>query len=865
MSERKPVEIPVPSSDPAKREEKKGKEEKVLSEEDEQIKSQVELLVQRSCDSNQELAKSAIDQLAALLQTSGSGSVASVPKPLKFVRGYYADLEQALKSVQDTKLIRRLRDVLSFVSMTLEINDVRKVTLEHKLKGTPDDLHEWGHEYLRFLAGCISETWKQRQEENESTDYLLSFVDQIMNYMISHQDESTALDLLIEVDQLPRIVPLVDELNYKRIASYAAAMSPYLTRPTNTEVLVTVYDIYCKMKAYAEAMVTALQLGDRERAEQLFQVCQDPPVRLQLALICSRQKFFIDFGDAEEDELLQEANGNMRLSQMYRYTAQELDSLAPKKPDEIFKSANVTEAKDERYNFISAFVSGLVNCGYGRDNYLTESETFLFEQYEDRIISTSAALGLIHLWDHTEGLQEIDKYIYSESNYVKAGACLALGITMCGIKNPFDPALGLLTEYVTSPQKDTSICAILGLGYAYSGTRKEEIKELLIPILADGEQSLEVQCFTAFALANVFVGSADEDITETMFNCLLEVPEDKNNETCLLYLILALGGMFLGCQEAADLLLEGTQTLPVNLRRYTEIVIRSCAFAGTGNVVIIQKLFHVIAESDINPEESNNETEEAAAAAAETKKKEQPLNHKLAAVLGIGLVAVGEPLGMEMAKRAIIHTLLADTVTKDKDSLSGRSAVPLVYALLSAGDPSMPVVETLNRLAHDSNVATAQNAILAMGIVSAGSNNARVMGKLKSLATYYQRKPVLFVVRLAMGLCAMGKGHVTLSPLLHNKSTISLTSLFGLLGILHSAMDFNKTILDKYHYMFFSLAPSIIPRMVVPVDENMEPVTGIQARVGLPVDTVAVPGKPKTMTGFQISSTPILQSAVEPN
>ncbi|EPY22044.1 26S proteasome regulatory subunit N1 [Strigomonas culicis] len=745
--------------------------------------------------------------------------------------------------------------------MTLELENVRKVTLEHKLKGTLSDLAQWGHEYLRFLAGGLSEEWCECVSENQSTDYLNSFVDQIVNYMIVHQDEPTAIDLLVEIDQLDRVMPLVDRSNFRRIASYAAAMSRYLTRPEDTEVLNTVYNMYRKMNAYTEAVVIALQLYSRDKVESLFQECKEKSIRLQMALICARQKFFIEFGSNEEesDELLEEANGNMRLSQLYRYTAQELDSMAPKNPKDVLK-ISATENSNALLNFASTFVSGLVNCGYGTDDFLTKTDTFMFEQREDRVISTSAALGLIHLWDHTEGLQEIDKYLYSESNYIKAGACIALGITMCGVKNAFDPALGLLSDHVASPQKDIAIGAILGLGYAYAGTRREEVKDLLIPILADGEQLLETQCMTAYALANIFVGSADEDITETMINCLLEIPEESLMEPCVTYLILSIGCMFLGCQEAADTLLDATQALSPVIRRYTEIVVRSCAFAGTGNVITIQNFFHCIAETDLEENDETNDEEE---------KKSEPtkpkvLNWKMAAVLGIGLVAVGEPLGMEMAKRSIIHVLLADTVSKSKDSMSGRSAVPLVYALLSAGDPNMPVVETLNRLAHDSDELTARNSILALGLVSAGSNNARVMTKLRNLASYYHKNKInAFIVHLAMGLCSMGKGHLTVSPLLHDNTTVSPTSLVGLLGFLHSFFDFTKTILDKYHYMFFSITPSIAPRLVLSVNESMEPVPSIQVRVGLPVDTVAVPGKPKSMTGFQTHATPVLLSSTD--
>ncbi|CAC9506640.1 putative proteasome regulatory non-ATPase subunit [Leishmania infantum JPCM5] len=873
------VAVDVPSKDPQKdatiNEKKKKENEHKMSEEDMRIKEEVELLVTRAADSDVDIAKIAVERLVDLLRTSSSGSLAAVPPPLKHVRALYPELEAALKSSQNPSVSRRLHDLLSFISMTLEPNNGGRTLLEHKLKGTKNDLAQWGHEYLRFLAGAIGEEWRERPNSKESTEHLNGFVDQIVSYMLAHQDEATAIDLLMEIDGVTRILPLVEASNYKRIANYIAAISKYLTRPSDSEALRTVYDIYKKMQAYPDAALTALRLNDRDLVAELFSECKSKPERLQMALLCARQKCFLDL-DSEEDELLQDANGNMSLSQLYRHTAQEFDSMAPKTLEEVFKMSPDEKSgpKDLQNNLVCAFVSGLANCGYGTDKFLSDTPAFFFDQREDRIISTTAALGLLHLWDHTEGLQQIDKYFYSESTYVKAGACLASGIVMCGVKNPFDPALGLLSEQINTRETEVAIGAILGLGYAYAGTRKEDVKELLIPLLADSEQKLLVQCMAAYALATVFVASADEDISETMMNCLMEVPENKLKEPYVRYLILALGCMFLGRQEAADTLLDATRALPVAIQRYTEIVVRSCAFAATGNVVVIQSLFHVIAENDEAPEndeEKNddesregNASEEAAAKPEE--EKTAPLNHKAAAVLGIGLVAVGEDLGMEMTKRAIIHSLLADTVSKGKDPMSGRCAVPLVYALLSAGNPNMPVVETLNRLAHDSDLPTATNAITAMGIVAAGSNNARVATKLHSLSSYYQ-KPIFagatFAVRLAEGFCAMGKGHLTLSCLQNDSNVVNMTALMGVLSLLHSSLDLSNTLLGECHYMFYAITPSISPRMMMAVNENMEPVDSVLVRVGLPVDTVALPGNPKTITGFQTQKTPVLLSATD--
>jgi 26S proteasome regulatory subunit N1 len=245
------------------------------------------------------------------------------------------------------------------------------------------------------------------------------------------------------------------------------------------------------------------------------------------------------------------------------------------------------------------------------------------------------------------------------------------------------------------------------------------------------------------------------------------------------------------------------------------------------------------------------------------------LNYKAAAVLGIGLVALGEDIGSDMAKRSLLHVLLADTVKKTATTLSGRKALPLAYALLSASNPDMTLVETISRLTHDGDLATAQNAVLALGVISAGSSNARVATMLRNLSGYYHREKdsdVLFLVRIAQGLNAMGKGHLTVSPLQQDRLIVSPTALMGLLGLLHSALDLEKTILDKFHFMIYSLVPAINPRMLLAVDSNQfKPIDkpGVTVRVGIPVDTVALPGKPKSITGFQTITTPYLMNDVD--
>ena len=64
------------------------------------------------------------------------------------------------------------------------------------------------------------------------------------------------------------------------------------------------------------------------------------------------------------------------------------------------------------------------------------------------MLSATASLGLILLWDVDGGLTQIDKYLYSSEDFIKAGALLACGIVNSGVRNECDPALALLSDYI---------------------------------------------------------------------------------------------------------------------------------------------------------------------------------------------------------------------------------------------------------------------------------------------------------------------------------------------------------------------------------------------------------------------------------
>lgn len=69
--------------------------------------------------------------------------------------------------------------------------------------------------------------------------------------------------------------------------------------------------------------------------------------------------------------------------------------------------------------------------------------------------------------------------------------------------------------------------------------------------------------------------------------------------------------------------------------------------------------------------------------------------------------------------------------------------------------------------------------------------------------------------------------------------------------------SFHLVIFGKWHYLLYSLVTAMYPRFLITFDEELNslPVT---VRVGQAVDVVGQAGRPKTITGFQTHSTPVL-------
>jgi len=190
--------------------------------------------------------------------------------------------------------------------------------------------------------------------------------------------------------------------------------------------------------------------------------------------------------------------------------------------------------------------------------------------------------------------------------------------------------------------------------------------------------------------------------------------------------------------------------------------------------------------------------------------------------------------------------------------LSIQRAVPLALGILSVSNPDLGIMDILSKLSHNHDSDVAMGAIFGLGLIGAGTNNARVGQLLRGLASYYHKEPsFIFIIRVAQGLLYLGKGTITLNPYHSGKLLLKQSSLAALLVVCHTCLDFKELLLKEAHYFLFTLSLAMTPRNLMTFDEDMKMIP-VQVRVGKAVDIVGKPGNPKTITGFQTHSTPVL-------
>lgn len=790
----------------------------------------------------------ALDAIKDFIKTSTS-SMTAVPTPLKFLRPHYEELCTLYKTWESGMAKDSFADVLSVLGMT-QGDEERLDTLAYRLAAPSQDLGSWGHEYVRHLALEIGQDYQRRMTDDGDPRELIDLARIIVPYFLGHNAEADAVDLLSELERIQEIPQYLDENTYSRICYYMVSMVNLLTYPEDQQFLHTAHDIYKQYNKLPQAMVLAIRLNDLELIHKDFESTKDVAMKKQMALLVARQQIWLEVpSEAEEDQDLLECLSNTKLPDHFKSLAKELNILEPKMPEEIYKShlestrtAGLTNVDSARHNLASAFVNAFTNAGFGNDKLMLgagegEKTSWVWKTKDDGMMSTTASMGLLLRWDIENGLDQIDKYTYADDDQIKAGALLAIGVLNSGVRMDSEPAMALLSteENIGAKSVQMRIASIMGLGLSCAGTNKEELLELLLPIVENTELDMQLSAMAALSLGLIFVGSSNDTVTQAIITTLLDEDRQKQlKDKWTRFMSLGLALLFFGRQEEVEVVLETLKAIDQPMAKPAGVLAEVCAYAGTGTVLKLQELLHLC----------NDHIEDG-----EDKKGDELI--QTYAVLGLSLISMGEEVGQEMVLRQFGHLM-------HYGEANIRKAVPLAMGLISPSNPQMKVYDTLSRYTHDTDNDVAINAIFAMGLLGAGTNNARLAQLLRQLASYYHRdQNSLFMVRIAQGLLHMGKGTMSINPFHTDRQILSRVAAAGLLTVLVAMIDAKQFVLAESHYLLYFIVTAMHPRFLVTLDEDLKPLQ-VNVRVGQAVDVVGQAGRPKTITGWQTQSTPVL-------
>jgi len=152
-------------------------------------------------------------------------------------------------------------------------------SLKYRLLSPTPSPTDWGHEYVRHLASEIGIAFNKRSvsedEKEQDTSDLLNLAKQLIPFLLSHNAEPDAVDLLSELNSISLLPEYVDQNTWERVVAYVVACVPLLTQDEDRDFLLCARTIYRKYGKLVEAMTISIRLDDMEYIEEDFAAAKE--------------------------------------------------------------------------------------------------------------------------------------------------------------------------------------------------------------------------------------------------------------------------------------------------------------------------------------------------------------------------------------------------------------------------------------------------------------------------------------------------------------------------------------------------------------------------------------------------------------
>lgn len=474
-----------------------------------------------------------------------------------------------------------------------------------------------------IVSQCINlyTTLSQRKYENSSAkidDQLVGIFEKMLSKCIKSNELKLALGISLESFRLDIVENILKEQISKNseqalnLINYVLVCSNNVINNVSfrTEVLNTLIKLLLDMKDNQDFFTIfkiIVQLNDSKLAIQLFKELINKGEKLiahqgAFDLINSASQELCDktVKDLKNDpefkadepvqaRLLHILSGvptcDLDITFLYKNNNTDISILN--------KTKNLLEGRSSIFHSAVTFANAFIHAGTTDDSFFRKNLEWLGKASNWSKFSATAALGVIHKGNLSQGKNILKPYLPGSSGapHTKGGSLFALGLIFSGHgRETIDYLKQFLDEHGNSAgNNETDVMlhgACLGSGVAGMATNNEALYEALKVVLYS-DSAISGQA-AGLAMGLVMLGSGNE----TAMSDMLTYAEETQHENIIRGLAIGIALLNYGRENQADDIIEQLFSKENPILRYGGAFTIALAYAGTGNNGAIKKLLH---------------------------------------------------------------------------------------------------------------------------------------------------------------------------------------------------------------------------------------------------------------------------------
>lgn len=671
--------------------------------------------------------------------------------------------------------------------------------------GDEFDVEEQSQYIETIVSQCISlyNTLSQQAYNDKSVKIdpqLTTIFEKMLDRCVNNGDLKLALGVSLEsyhLDNVERILKQVknDETALSLI-NYVVMCSNTVLEDSSfrTDVLKSMIQLLLGLKTHRDffsIFKVIVQLGDTSLAVHLFEQLLDSDDALT-----AYQGAFDLVGTASQElldnilESLEKLDKSNHPTQFARLTHiltgvplcdLEITFLYKNNNTDISilnKTKNSLEGRSSIFHSAVTFANAFMHCGTTDDSFFRKNLEWLGKATNWSKFSATAALGVIHKGNLSQGRNILKPYLpgSSGSPHTKGGSLFALGLIFAGQgRDAIDYLKLFLDEHgSTAGNNDNDVMlhgACLGCGVAGMGCRNENLLEALKVVLYS-DSAISGQA-AGLAMGLVMLGSGDQTIARDM----LTYAQETQHENIIRGLAIGIALLFYQQELKSLTIVDELMAQENPILRYGGAFTISLAYAGTGNNDAIKKLLHY-AVSDPSDDV------------------------RRASVMGLGFLLIRD----YTATPQIVELL------SQSHNPHVRYGAAMALGISCAGRSLPAAIDILEPLTKDSVDFVRQGALMATSMILI-QQNENLYPKVKEFTQLYadtvrnKHEDALakFGATLSQGIIDAGGRNVTINLENSHANTLNTSAIVGLAVFAQSWYWF-----PFVHFLSLSFSPTAI-------------------------------------------------------